>query len=238
MKPYVVGMTGASGAVYGVRFVQVLAELGHEIALVISKAAWLVIQEELHPLTPSLSPQGGEGRVRGGSRQSLEPLFESKVLERITLYSNKDFTAPLASGSYPTQGMVIIPCSAGTLGCVANGVSSHLIHRAAECTLKEGRRLVVVPRETPLSVIQLENLLKLARSGVRVLPASPAFYSGAQTIQDLVDFVVGKVLDVLEISHAVYPRWTGKDFGVKSRHSTKLKMLFGDKIDEMSNVET
>src|SRR3989338_4431192 len=199
MKPYVVGITGASGAVYGIRFVQILAELGHDLALVVSDAARLVIQEELQVALGNLT-----------DKESFRDFFEPHILDRITLYSSKDFTAPIASGSYPTQGMVIIPSSTGTLGHVASGAIVNLIHRAAECHLKEGRRLVVVPRETPLSVLQLENMLKLARAGVRVIPASPAFYSGARTIQDLVDFVVGKVLDSLEISHAVYPRWTGK----------------------------
>lgn len=203
MKPYVVGFTGASGALYGIRFVQVLAGLGHDIALVVSDAARLVIQEELQISLRSLT-----------DRPAFSDLFDPAALDRITLYSNHDFTAPIASGSYPTHGMVIIPCSTGTLGHVAGGSIENLIHRAADCTLKEGRRLVVVPRETPLSAIHLENLLKLARLGVRVLPASPAFYSGAQTIQDLVDFVVGKVLDSLEISNAVYPRWTGRTVGV------------------------
>ena len=191
MRPYVVGLTGASGAIYGVRFVQVLAELGYDIALVISDAARLVLQEEL----------GVSG---------FETLIDPNHLPRLSFYSCKDLTAPIASGSYPTQGMVIIPCSTGTLGHIASGATVNLIHRAAECTMKEGRRLVVVPREAPLSAIHLENLLKLARLGVRVVPASPAFYSGAQTIQDLVDFMIGKVLDSLEIPHAVYPRWTGK----------------------------
>ena len=204
MKPYVVGITGASGVIYGIRFVQVLAELGQEVALVVSDAARLVIQEELGVTLTSLT-----------EKESFRAFFEPKILERISLYSNKDFTAPIASGSYPTQGMVIIPCSTGTLGHVASGAVTHLIHRAAECALKEGRRLIVVPRETPLSAIQLENLLKLVRAGVKVLPASPAFYSGAETIQDLVDFVVGKVLDVLEITHAVYPRWIGKTVGME-----------------------
>lgn len=190
MKPLVVGITGASGAIYGIRFVQVVTELGYDVALVISDAARLVIQEELG--------------------KSFEDLFETKHLERISLFSYKDLTAPIASGSYPTQGMVLIPCSTGTLGHLASGATVNLIHRAAECTVKEGRRLVIVPREAPLSAIHLENLLKLARLGVRIVPASPAFYSGAQTIQDLVDFVVGKVLDSLEIPHTLYPRWTGK----------------------------
>jgi len=198
-KPTVVGITGASGVLYGIRFVQVLAELGYEIALVISDAAALVIREELGVLLGDLA-----------EKSALKDLFELSILDRISLYPNHDLTAPIASGSYPTHGMVIIPCSTGTLGHLASGASTNLIHRAAECTMKEGRRLVVVPRETPLSVIQLENLLKLARAGVRILPATPAFYSGAQTIQDLVDFLVGKVLDAMEIPHAVYPRWTGR----------------------------
>lgn len=199
MRPYVVGITGASGSIYGIRLIQVLTELGYEIALVVSEAARLVIQEELQVPLGDLT-----------DKDEFRSLLEPSQLERVSLYAVKDLSAPLASGSYPTQGMVIIPCSTGTLGHLASGSTSNLIHRAAECTLKEGRRLVIVPREMPLSAIHLENLLKLARLGVRVLPASPAFYSGAETVQDLVDFVVGKVLDSLEISHAVYPRWTGK----------------------------
>ena len=204
MKPYVVGITGASGAIYGVRFVQVLTELGQDVALVVSDAARLVIQEEL-----------GITIGNAAEKDSFRDLFGPESLERVTPYSHRDFTAPLASGSYPTQGMIVIPCSTGTLGHLASGAVTTLVHRAAECTLKEGRRLVIVPRETPLSAIQLENLLKLARLGVRVVPASPAFYSGAQTIQDLVDFVVGKVLDSLDIPHALFPRWTGKAAEVK-----------------------
>ena len=199
VKPYVVGITGASGAIYGIRLVQVIAELGYDLAAVLSDAARLVIQEELGVSLKSLT-----------DKDAFESLFESQHLERISFYSNKDLTSPIASGSYPTQGMIIAPCSTGTLGHIASGATVNLIHRAAECTLKEGRRLVVVPREAPLSAIHLENLLKLARLGVRVLPASPAFYSGARTIQDLVDFMTGKILDSLEISHTIYPRWTGK----------------------------
>lgn len=198
MRPYIVGITGASGAVYGIRLLQVMTELGHEAAVVVSKAARLVIQEELGVSLPSLV-----------EKAAFQTFFEPASLERMAFYSNDDFTAPIASGSYPTEGMIVIPCSTGTLGHLASGATAHLIHRAAECTLKEGRRLVLVPRETPVSAIQLENMLKLARIGVRILPANPAFYSGAETIQDLVDFVVGKALDSLEISHAVYPRWTG-----------------------------
>ncbi len=199
MKPYIVGITGASGAIYGIRLVQILTELEYDVALVVSDPARLVIKEELNVSLGNLT-----------QKESFESFFDAKQLERITFYSSKDLAAPIASGSYPTQGMVIIPCSMGTLGHVASGASVNLIHRAAECVLKESRRLVIVPREMPLSAIHLENLLKLARLGVRVLPASPGFYSGVQSVQDLVDFVVGRVLDSLEISHALYPRWTGK----------------------------
>ena len=199
MTPYVVGITGASGVVYGIRFVQVLTELGHDVHLVVSKAARLVMEEKL-----GFSPKN----LADG--EAFRTFFESSHLQRMALHANEDLAAPIASGSFPTRGMVIIPCSTGTLGCVAGGISTNLIQRAAECTLKEGRRLVIVPRETPVSAIQLENMLKLARLGVRVLPANPAFYAGAKTIQDLVDFVVGKTLDALEIPHGVYPRWTGR----------------------------
>ena len=125
------------------------------------------------------------------------------------MFSPKDFTAPIASGSYPTQGMIVIPCSMGTLGAIAAGVSQNLIHRAADCTLKEGRKLVMVPRETPLNAIHLENMLKLSRLGVRIVPAMPGFYSGAKSLEDMIDFMVGKVLDQFEFEHALYPRWVG-----------------------------
>ena len=130
-----------------------------------------------------------------------------------SIHDFHDFTAPVASGSYPTEGMVIIPCSMGTLGAVASGLSQNLIHRAADCTLKEGRKLILVPREMPLSAIHLENMLKLSRLGVKIVPPMPAFYSGQQKISDLVDFVVGKVLDQMGVTHALYPRWVGKISG-------------------------
>jgi 4-hydroxy-3-polyprenylbenzoate decarboxylase len=215
-KPYVVAMTGASGAIYGVRLVRALAEIGREIALVISESARTVIREELaidvgdlrSPHLESLfdssapaflSPEGkglGEGSARG-------------VLDRITYYFHGDFTAPIASGSFPTEGMLIVPCSTTTLGRIAAGISQTLVERAAECTIKEGRTLVLVPRETPLSAIHLENMLKLARLGVRIVPAMPGFYAGAKAIEEMVDFVAGKALDQLSVPHALYRRWVG-----------------------------
>ena len=198
MKPYIVALTGARGVLYGLRIVKTLAELGHSIALVVSEPARLVLHEEMQ--TPSSAFTKAE---------DFKNILSSEVLDRVTIYSPRDFTAPIASGSYPVAGMIIAPCSMGTLGAIASGLSQNLIHRAADCVIKEGRRLVIVPRETPLSAIHLENMLKLARLGVRVVPAMPAFYSGAAGLDDMIDFVAGKALDQLEIPHTLYPRWTG-----------------------------
>jgi len=205
-QPYVVALTGASGVIYGLRLVKALAEMSYKIALVISDAARLVLREERNVSLRNLV-----------GRDCLEELFGSEVpLRSIQLYSVHDFMAPIASGSFPTKGMIVMPCSMGTLGAIAGGLSQNLIHRAADCVLKEGRKLVLVPRETPLNAIHLENMLKLTKLGVSMVPAMPAFYSGARCVEELVDFVVGKVLDQLGIMHTLYPRWTG---GVKSVES-------------------
>ncbi len=197
-KAWIVGMTGASGAVYTVRLVRALVESGRKVALVISEAARHVIHEELGVTPKSLS------RI-----EDLSDIFGPEIIRQVEAYSVKDFTAPIASGSYPVAGMVIVPCSMGTLGAVAAGISQNLIHRAADCIIKENRKLILVPRETPFNAIHLENMLKLARLGVRIVPAMPGFYSGAQSLDDLVDFMVGKILDQMDVEHALYPRWTG-----------------------------
>jgi len=198
MKPWIVALTGASGVQYGVRLVQKLTEENRRVILLISEPARLVIREELGIQPASFM-----------RAEDLEVIFGPSIRGCLDLYSPRDFTAAVASGSYPTEGMVIVPCSMGTLGAIAAGLSQNLIHRAADCVLKEGRRLVIVPRETPLSAIHLENMLKLARLGVRVVPAMPGFYSGAQTLGETVDFMVGKIMDQMEVPHALYPRWTG-----------------------------
>ena len=199
MKPYVVAITGPSGVIYGVRLVKALGEIGHPIELVISELARLVIREELGIALKSLT-----------RKEALEELFAPPVLAKLKLHSPKDFSASIASGSYPIEGMIIVPCSMGTLGAIASGLSQNLIHRAADCVIKEGRRLVIVPRETPLSAIHLENMLKLSRLGVRIVPAMPGFYSGVQNLDEMIDFMTGKILDQLDIVHTLYPRWTGK----------------------------
>ena len=198
-KPYIIAITGASGVIYGVRLVQALVESGRDIALVISDAARHVIQEELN-VTPKNLTQ----------TESLVELFGPEIRHSVKVYSCKDFTAPIASGSYPVEGMVIVPCTMGTLGSIASGVVQNLIHRAADCILKENKKLILVPRETPLNAIHLENMLKLSRIGVQIVPAMPGFYSGAQDVGELVDFMVGKILDQMDVAHALYPRWTGK----------------------------
>lgn len=208
MRPYIVAFTGASGILYGTRLVQVLTELGNAVELVISESARLVIREELGCLLKSFT-----------AKEDLEKLLGCS--KNVRAHSPRDFTVSIASGSYPTQGMIIVPCSMGTLGAIASGVSQNLVHRAADCVLKEGRRLVLVPRETPLNAIHLENMLKLSRLGVRIVPAMPAFYSGAKSVQELVDFLVGKILDQLDLAHGLYPRWTGP----VSHSSEALKTL-------------
>jgi flavin prenyltransferase len=197
-KPLVIAISGASGSIYGLRLVKAVAELDIPISFTLSHSATLVIREEMGiEIEDRMNPE------------FLSQLFKPETISKISYYPEEQMTAPIASGSYPTRGMVVMPTSTTCFAKIANGISESLIERAAECTIKEGRQLVIVPRETPLSAIHLENLLKLSRMGIRVVPAIPAFYSGAQTVDELVDFLVGKVLDQLEISHALYPRWIG-----------------------------
>ena len=202
MKSVVVALTGASGIAYGFRTVEALTAQGHPVELIVSESARLVIQEET-----------GYGAKSFTRIENFKEIFPEASLRLIQVHNPKDFTASIASGSYPTLGMIITPCSMGTLGAIAAGLSQNLIHRAADCMIKENRRLVIVPRETPLSAIHLENMLKLARLGVRIVPAMPGFYSGIQgklAVQDMIDFVVGKTLDQMDIAHTLYPRWVGR----------------------------
>ncbi len=207
--PLVVAISGASGSIYGLRFVKVVVELGIPIVLTVSRSAKLVMREELGI------------KIKGEDDSDfLESIFESSVLSQLNYVPEHDLSASIASGSYQTRGMVVVPASTTCFSKIANGISDGLIERAAECNLKEGRLLVLVPRETPLSVLHLEHLLKLARAGVRIVPAIPAFYSGAQKMEDLVDFVIGKVLDQFQITHNLYRRWEGMETHLKP-HSEK-----------------
>jgi 4-hydroxy-3-polyprenylbenzoate decarboxylase len=194
----VVAMTGASGAPYGVRLLEVLLRAGRRVHLTISPAAVEVMERELER-TVRLD----EFRAADLFGQEL-PAAEA---ERLRYHHFGDFRAGIASGSFLTAGMAVCPCSMGTVAAVAHGVSQNLIHRAADVHLKERRKLVLVPRETPLGLIQLRNLALCAEAGAVVLPAMPAFYTRPGSVADLVDFVVGRVCDQLAVDHGLLRRW-------------------------------
>lgn len=194
-RRWAVGITGASGAIYGVTLVQELLARNIEVHLVISEAGWRVLKEEL----------GWETAHR---QQALQSRFGQELAEgRLVFHPNADIGASIASGSYRMEGMVVIPCSMGSLSSIATGASRNLLTRAADVALKEGRRLILVPRETPLHAIHLENMLKLAQLGIVILPAMPAFYNHPASLDDIVRFVVGKVMDSMRLEHELYRRW-------------------------------
>ncbi len=195
-RKFVVAVTGASGATYAVRLLNVLCAAGCDVHLTISPAAVLVIKQEL------------------GIQVDLDGFVPSTVLSvpsgesgELCYHHYADLMAPIASGSFLTDGMVICPCSGGTLSAVVHGSSINLIHRAAEVQLKERRPLVLVPRETPLSITQLANMHAAAQAGAVILPAMPGFYHGVTSVQDLVDFVVARICDQLHVKNVLINRW-------------------------------
>jgi 4-hydroxy-3-polyprenylbenzoate decarboxylase len=190
VKPLIMGVTGASGAAYARRLAQCLVEQDLHLHLVISPAARSIMADEL-----------------GLREPSIEALLD-RPADNVTSYSYRDVGARIASGSFLTTGMVICPCSCRSLAAIANGLGDNLITRAALVTLKESRRLILVPRETPLSQIEIENMLKLSRAGAIICPACPGFYMRPQTVDELVDFVVGRVLDLLGLPHTLNTRWS------------------------------
>jgi 4-hydroxy-3-polyprenylbenzoate decarboxylase len=194
--PLVVAITGASGAAYGVRLVEVLLAAGKTVHLSVSTSGQAVIEEEL-------------GRRVDLEHFDLATLLgaPSPLQGQLLYHHHKNLMAPIASGSFLTGGMVICPCSGSTLASVAHAIGENLIHRAAEVHLKERRKLVVVPRETPLSLPQLKNMQAIHEAGAVVLPASPGFYARAETVADLVDFVVARICDQLAVTNALMPRW-------------------------------
>ena len=190
---FAVCFCGGSGIAYGLRLVEVLLEAGHEVHLVATKAALRVLA---HEAGVSIAPDG-----------DLSALFAAPLRPRLHAHALDAVEATPASGSAGIAATVLVPCSMGTLARIAHGFSSNLVERAADVALKEGRPLVVVPRETPLSVVHLQNMLTLARLGAIVLPAMPGFYHRPRTVEDLVDFVVGKILDRLRVDHVLVRRW-------------------------------
>ena len=197
----VVAVTGASGSAYGVRLVEVCLRAGRTVHLVVSPAATEVIAKEL----------GRALRLDEGAfdaRAFLGAAGEGLDLSRLRYHHFRNFQAGIASGSFLTAGMAVCPCSMGTVAAIAHGMSENLIHRAADVHLKERRKLVLVPRETPLGLIQLRNLTAAAEAGAVILPAMPAFYTHPQSIADMVDFVVGRVCDQLGVEHTLLKRWS------------------------------
>jgi len=194
------GITGASGALYATRTLAALLERGTHVEVVVSEYGRRLLRDELGDaatvdrLLPFLTDKYGAG-VSAGS---------------ITLHSNRDLGATIASGSHGCSGMAIVPCSMKTLAAIAHGLSRNLIERAADVMLKEKRRLVIVPRETPMSLPQLRNMVLCAEAGAMILPATPAFYQQPKTLDDLADFIAGKVLSALGFDHDLYPPWTGQ----------------------------
>jgi 4-hydroxy-3-polyprenylbenzoate decarboxylase len=197
--PFVVGITGASGAVYATRLLEVLVELGHHVHLMISPSGRTVLQQEL----------GLNVDLEQFDAQSLQLLVPRTHLTRVTYQHFANYLSPVASGSALSSGMVICPCSGGTLSAVAHGASTNLIQRAAEVHLKERRKLILVPRETPVSLIALDNMRRACEAGAVMLPASPGWYHGVQSVRELVDFIVARILDHLDVAHQLCRRWGG-----------------------------
>lgn len=195
--PVTVALTGASGAQYGLRLIEALVAAGHEVWVMVSKAAHLVIETETDTSLPARPERLAQAlRERSGAAEG-----------QIRCFGREDWMAPVASGSGAPSAMVICPCSTGTLSAVATGASNNLIERAADVALKERRQLILVPRETPLSAIHLEHMLNLTRLGAVILPAAPGFYHRPATVDDLVDFIVARILNQLGIEHRLMPRW-------------------------------
>jgi 4-hydroxy-3-polyprenylbenzoate decarboxylase len=199
-KPLILGITGASGLIYAVRALKFLLEADYAIELVASKSVYMVWQAEQQIRMPAEPIQ---------QEQFWRQQAGVELAGKLTCHPWSDVGATIASGSFRTLGMVVLPCSMSTVAKLAAGLSSDLLERAADVQLKEGRKLVIVPRETPFSLIHLRNLTALAEAGARVVPAIPAWYHNPQTIEDLVDFVVARALDQLEIDCIPINRWQG-----------------------------
>jgi 4-hydroxy-3-polyprenylbenzoate decarboxylase len=204
MNPICVGITGASGAVYAVRLLEVLLEAGREVHLSVSASGRDVIKQEYNRTI------------------SLENFRIADLLERryesLKYHHWQDFMAPIASGSFLTDGMIVCPCSGTTLSAIATGAAGNLIQRTAEVHLKERRKLILVPRETPLSLVHIDNMRRVAQAGAIVLPASPGWYHGVKRVEDLVDFVVARICDQLGVEHNLMKRWGTESFSREAHH--------------------
>jgi 4-hydroxy-3-polyprenylbenzoate decarboxylase len=196
MKSYIAAITGASGSIYGLRLVEELLKSGMVVHLCVSKQSFFIIKTE--------TGVDWTGKTESETEKKIKKYFASKNLN---YYSEQNLAASFSSGSFLTEGMFVVPCSMKTLSGIANGYANNLIERAADVMLKEGRKLILAPREMPFNAIHLENMLSLARLGVTIAPPVPAFYQNPKDIKDIVDFVVGKILDSAGIQHDLFKRW-------------------------------
>ncbi len=203
MGKYVVGITGASGSIYADRLVRQLLAVGQQVILTITGVGIMVMQQELGL---DLKAKGTQKEKEDCLKDHFSLTPEDKNLE---YYDVGSIGAPIASGSYRVDGMVVIPCTMATVSAIANGASGDLLERAADVMLKERRTLIVVPREAPFSTIHLKNLLELSQNNVLVIPASPSFYHHPGSIVEMVDFFVGRIMDQLGIDNSLVKRWTG-----------------------------
>lgn len=208
MKRFIIGISGASGSIYGIRLIEELIKKDYKVYIVITKMGRLIIERELN-----INLYTGIKDKKGIKKNLLKHLKgETKIIERnlkekIEYLPIDQMDSPISSGSFVTEGMAVVPCSMSTLSGIAQARSTNLLERAADVTLKEGRPLLLTPREMPLNALHLENMLKLRRMGVIIAPPMPAFYGNPQNISDLVNFVVGKIMDSLKISNSLFTRW-------------------------------
>jgi len=199
-KTITVAITGASGAQYGLRLIECLVRAGHRVYLLLSQAGQVVLRMEA----------GLEAPARPQEAEAFFTAHFGAQPGQIRVFGRQEWAAPVASGTNPPEAMVVCPCTTGTLGKIAAGLSTDLIDRAADVTLKEGRKLILVVRETPFSAIHLENMLRLARAGATIMPANPGFYFNPTRIDEIIDFMVARVLDHLQVGHQLGRRW-GED---------------------------
>lgn len=200
MKTIAVALTGASGMAYGLRLIECLLAADCTVQLVYTQAAQIVARQEL------------DLALSGNTQETAQLLRQrfGAAENRLLVYGREEWFAPIASGSNPPDAMVVCPCTMGTLAAIAHGLSSNLIERAADVCLKEGRKLILAPREMPFSTLHLENMLQLSRLGAVIMAPNPGFYNRPQTLEELVDFVVARMLDQLGISNTLFSRWGSK----------------------------
>lgn len=196
-KDIAVALTGASGAQYGLRLIECLVRAGHNVHVLYSQAAQIVLKMEMELQLPGQPAE---------AQRMLTDYFDAAP-EQIRVYGRQQWTAPVASGSNPPDALVVCPCTMGTLASIAHGISDDLIDRAADVMLKERRKLILVVRETPFSTIHLQNMLTLSQAGALIMPANPGFYYQPKQVSELVDFMVARILDQLQVEHELMPRW-------------------------------